>query len=111
MAATGEKVRKATTEAIYRNVNERIAESADRFDSTTAQFVCECDDRACTHRIEAALETYERVREEPTRFLVAPGHEDDEIENVVERAPRYWIVEKFEGTVAATVRRLNPRAA
>ena len=106
-----DRARSATTEAIFRNVNERIAESADRFDAPAAEFVCECDDRACTHRVEAPLETYERVREDATHFLLAPGHENAEIERVIERSSRYAIVEKFEQRVVAMVRRLNTRAA
>ena len=104
-----ELVRQATTEAIFRNVNERIAESAQRFDADDAEFVCECSDRSCTHRLEAPLDDYERARAKPTRFLLAPGHEDDAIEKVVDRRGRFQIVEKFEQTVVATVRSLNPR--
>ena len=105
-----ELIRIARTEAIFRNVNERIAESAQRFDADTAEFVCECGDQACTHRIEASLDDYEHVRAEGTRFMLVPGHANDEVEKVVEERRRFWIVEKFERTVAATVRRLNPRA-
>ena len=36
-----ELVRHGTTEAIFRNVNERIAESAQRFDADEAEFVCD----------------------------------------------------------------------
>jgi hypothetical protein len=104
-----ELVRLATTESIFRNVNERIAESAQRFDADEAEFVCECDDRSCTDRLESSLDDYERVRATPTHFLVAPGHENEAIEKVVERRRRFQVVEKFERTVAATVRRLNPR--
>jgi len=104
-----ELVRLATTESIFRNVNERIAESAQRLAADEAAFVCECDDRSCTHRLEAPLDDYERVRTKPTRFLLAPGHENEAIENVVERRGRYQVVEKFERTVVATVRSLNPR--
>ena len=106
-----EAVRIATTESIFRNVNERIAESAERFDSEHAEFVCECHDQTCTHRIAASLEDYERVRQKPTLFLLAPGHEDERVERVVTRKRRFWVVEKGERTVAATVRRLNPRSA
>jgi hypothetical protein len=49
------------------------------------------------------------VRAKPTRFLIAPGHENDAIEKVVERRGRFQIVEKFERTAVATVRSLNPR--
>ena len=106
---SAELVRLATTESIFRNVNERIAESAQRFDSEEAEFVCECDDRSCTHRLETSLDDYERVRAKPTRFLLAPGHENEAIEKVVERRRRFHVVEKFERTVAETARRLNPR--
>jgi hypothetical protein len=106
---SAELVRLATTESIFRNVNERIAEGAERFDADEAEFVCECDDRSCTHRLETSLDDYERVRAEPTRFLLAPGHENEAIEKVVERRRRFHVVEKVERTVVATVRRLNPR--
>ena len=49
------------------------------------------------------------MRAKPTRFLLAPGHENDAIEKVVERRGRFQVVEKFERTVVATVRSLNPR--
>jgi hypothetical protein len=106
---SAELVRLATTESIFRNVNERIAESALRFDADETEFVCECDDGSCTDRLESSLDDYERVRAKPTHFLVAPGHENEAIEKVVERRRRFQVVEKFERTVAATVRRLNPR--
>ena len=105
-----EEIRIGKTESIFRNVNERIAESAERFDSDEAEFVCECHDSACTHRVPASLEEYERVRARPTRFLLRPGHEDEGVERVVERRSQFAVVEKFEQTVAQTVRRLNPRA-
>lgn len=108
---SSEKDRIATTEAIFRNVNERIAETAERFDSQSAEFVCECGDRACTHRVEASLDKYDQVRQDATHFLLAPGHENERFERVVEQKRRYAVVEKFERTVAATVRRLNPRSA
>lgn len=103
------RVKRAQTEALFRDVNERIAESAARFDSEQAEFVCECADPGCTSRIEVPLEQYERVRQDGTHFLLVPGHEDPAIERVVERRRTRAIVEKLEGVVAATVRRLNPR--
>lgn len=104
-------VRIGTTEAIFRNVNERIAETADRFHADSAEFVCECADRACTDRVEAPLTKYEEVREDATQFLLAPGHERERVERIVERKRRYTVVTKVQRTVAATVRRLDPREA
>ena len=106
-----EAVRIGTTEAVFRNVNERIAETAERFESESAEFVCECADSACTDRVEATLETYEQVRRESTHFLLVPGHEREPVERVLEQNLRYTVVDKVERTVAATVRRLDPRAA
>ena len=51
-------VRIAHTEALFRNVNERIAESAERFNARDAEFVCECADPACAERVPATLDQY-----------------------------------------------------
>jgi hypothetical protein len=105
------EVRIARTEALFRDVNERIAETAQRFDSDEAEFVCECADAECTERIEATLDQYEHIREDGTQFLLVPGHEDTRIERIVERPRRRLaVVKKFNGIVARTVRRLDPRA-
>jgi hypothetical protein len=106
-----EQVRRATTESLFRDVNERIAESAQRFDAETTEFVCECADAECAERVEASLDEYEEVRSNGATFLLAPGHEEEDIERVVARHSRFEIVEKIQSTVRATVRRLKPRAS
>jgi hypothetical protein len=103
--------RRATTEALFRDVNERIAESAERFDATGTEFVCECSDASCTHRVAASLAEYEAVREEATTFLVLPGHEQGDIEKVVSDRGRFRIVDKVPAVVRRTVIRLNPRTS
>jgi hypothetical protein len=105
-----EKERRATTEALFRDVNERIAESAGRFDAEETEFVCECSDANCTHRVTASLAEYEDVRAEPTTFLVAPGHEQTDIEYVVSDRGRYRIVDKVEAAVRRVVIRLDRRS-
>ena len=106
-----DEARMARTESAFREVNEAIAKTAERFDAEHADFVCECADPHCAHRLTAELEDYEEVRAEPTRFLIAPGHEVRSIERVVDRTEDYNVVEKFGATVAQIVRALNPRAA
>jgi hypothetical protein len=101
--------RRATTEALFRDVNERIAESAERFDATESDFVCECADPNCTHRVSASLDEYEEVRDDPATFLVVPGHEEGEIERVVSDRGRFRVVEKVQAAVRRTVVRLDPR--
>jgi hypothetical protein len=104
-----DKVKRGRTEALFRDVNERIAESAERFDAASTQFVCECADPNCTHRLAATLDEYEEVRSDGTTFMLAPGHENADIERVVEQRSRFNVVEKVQKTVRETVRRLNPR--
>ena len=101
--------RKARTESAFREVNERIAENAARFEAGETTFICECDDPHCTERVEATLEEYEHVRAEGARFLIAPGHADSAIELVVERRSGFVIVEKMSEIARAVARRLNPR--
>lgn len=104
-----DKVKRARTEALFRDVNERIAESAKRFDADATQFICECADPNCTHRVEATLDEYEEVRMDGATFMLAPGHDQGDIERVVNAKGRFDIVEKMQRTVRDTVRRLNPR--
>jgi transcription initiation factor TFIID subunit TAF12 len=101
--------RRATNEALFRDVNERIAESAERFDAEETDFVCECADPNCTDRVSASLAEYGQVRAEPTTFLVVPGHEEDDIERVVSDRGRFRMVDKFQAAVRRTVVRLDPR--
>ena len=101
--------RRATNEALFRDVNERIAESAERFEADRTEFVCECADPNCTERLTVTLAEYEEVRAQPTKFLLAPGHEQRDIEQVVSDRGRFRIVEKIQATVRRTVIRLDPR--
>ncbi len=105
------EMRIAHTEALFRDVNERIAETTERFQSDQAEFVCECSDPACTERVHATLDEYEHVRSDGAQFLLVPGHEDARVERVVEQPRgRFAVVEKINRVVARTVRRLDPRA-
>jgi hypothetical protein len=104
-----EHERRATTEALFRDVNERIAESAERFDADETHFVWECADTNCTHRVTASLTEYEEVRDDPTTFLLVPGHEQNDIERLVSDRGRFRVVEKFHDAVRRTVIRLDPR--
>jgi hypothetical protein len=99
----------ARTEAVFREVNEAIAKTAENLDSEEAQFVCECGDSDCADRITAELDDYERVRAHATHFILMPGHEKRSVERVVEHNGHYTVVEKVERTVARIVRAMNPR--
>jgi hypothetical protein len=99
----------ARTEAAFREVNEAIAETAARFEAEEADFICECADPQCAHRVTAELEEYEDVRSDGARFLLAPGHHVPEVERVVDHAEGFDVVEKVAPLMARVARRLNPR--
>jgi hypothetical protein len=104
--------RLARNEALFREVNERIREAGERFRDPPAQeyeFFCECPDTSCVERVALTLAEYEAIRQDPRRFLVAPGHEVPEIEHVVAQEEPATIVEK-DGPAGAMAELLDPRA-
>ena len=105
-----DELQTAKTESRFRDVNERIAESAEQIGASEVALVCECADPECGHQIDAPLDAYEEVRADGAQFLVAPGHEDREYEYVLETRPGYRVVQKLRA-VGAVARRLNPRPA
>ena len=87
--------RYAANEAAYRRVNERIRSYKERYDRADPMaFRCECAEGACIDPIHVSLDEYRRVRGHPRRFIIAPDHDEPELERVVERNSRYWVVEK-----------------
>jgi hypothetical protein len=89
--------RAARNEALFREVNENIARLEERQGDAAPEsvFICECSSSLCTDHIPVDLETYQRVREHPRRFLVLPGHVDETLESSVETHPGFVIVEKL----------------
>jgi hypothetical protein len=89
--------RAARNEALFREVNENIARLEQTYGGAAtreAVFICECASDTCTEQLRVDAETYRRVREDPRRFLVLPGHAEDRVESIVETTPGYQIVEK-----------------
>ena len=85
--------RAARNEALFREVNENIARLEERHGATNTEpaYVCEC---ANAEQIVIDPETYRRVRAQPRLLFVRPGHEDPQLERVVERHDDYLVVEK-----------------
>jgi len=89
--------RQARNEALIREVNERIDALENEAASLgkTRLFLCECGRKdVCDVTVEVTLEEYELVRAEDDRFLLAPGHETNALERIVEQTDRYVIVDK-----------------
>jgi hypothetical protein len=99
-------------EALFREINERLESLQESFDSLSEQadFVCECGDVTCGEQITMSLSDYERLRSDPTLFAIKPGHELNDVEDVVERRSGYDIVRKHEGTPADVARAEDPRS-
>ena len=91
--------RLAKNEALFRDVNERVEEIAtEHARPETVEFLCECVDIECLARVELSVETYEQVRADSAQFVVTPGHEQLEVEDVVDRQPHYVVVRKHPDT-------------
>ncbi len=106
---TSRAERAAKNEALFREVNERIAETSLGWESERSRAVCECKNTDCLETIEVSRAEYEAVRANGRRFLLADGHEDPEVERVVERNDRFIVAEKI-GEGADVASDLDPRS-
>ena len=109
---TDERARRVVqNEALYRQVNERVEELNETFGEISGDFsvVCECGDLACMQQITLSRDAYERTRAHPARFIVKPGHEAPDGENVVERENGYVVVEKHAGEPKRAAEATDPR--
>ena len=101
-------------EALYREVNERIAEVAGHlFDEgdepSTFHFVCECASATCFEQLPLSLKDYTSVRSDARWFVVVPGHELPTIERVIERRAGYLVVEKTDPEAKDAALASDPR--
>lgn len=90
----------AENDILFRQVNERIRElERDRWRAEEIDFMCECGDASCTRVIRLNVGEYERLRSDPTLFAVLPGHQIEDVEDVVETHPNYLVVKKHPETL------------
>ena len=87
-------------EALLREVNVHIADLEERVNDPAEllPLFCECAQTGCMVSVEVDRATFEAVREKPLRFLVVPGHEQPDVESVIERRSGYLIVEKHSSS-------------
>ncbi len=107
MSTEAHKEHEARKEAALREVNEHENE----IDNDLWQmYVCECGDETCDRQVELTPEEYERVREDPTHFVIVPEQEHvaSDVGRVVEKHARFWVVEKL-GQAAEVAEDLDPR--
>jgi hypothetical protein len=96
----------ARNEAVFRKVNEGMHAGREGWLS----LVCECGRLGCARLVEVTRAEYEGVRAHARRFIVLPGHELPDTEEVVERVgDRFFVVEKH-ARVADIAEATDPRA-
>ncbi len=98
--------RAAMNQSLFREVNERIDDLSSS--AAFATFICECLNEDCTGEVSVTAEEYEHIRSDSNLFFVLLGHEEQEVEEVVETTDRYLAVKKL-GVGAAVAERLDPR--
>ena len=88
--------RAARNEALFREVNENIARLEERHGQTQTApvYICECANAGCADQLAIDPATYHRVRQHGRLFFVLPGHEDPQLERIVERHRDYLVVKK-----------------
>ena len=106
-------LRAAKDQALFREVNERIRDMNEAFETKTrdSRFICECANRDCMDYVTMTVDEYEEVRRVTTHFVVtpAPDHVFRGVERVAREAEHYFVVEKFgEAGIAAV--KLDPRS-
>jgi hypothetical protein len=104
----------ALNESLLRERNEALEAhnaSVHWVDPPVADWYCECATLDCTIPVQLTIDEYEHVRANPRRFVIAPDkrHLRPEVEQVVARTERYWVVEKV-GEAAEMAEALDPRS-
>jgi hypothetical protein len=101
----------AKNESTFRNVNERIEEKADELErgDEPSPFLCECEDERCTEVLLLRRSEYEEVRAHPRRFVVAPGHQEED-DQLIQDGADFTVIEKH-GEEGELVAMQDPRSA
>jgi hypothetical protein len=102
----------AENESRFREINERLEADLRKLpvDDNPVAFVCECGKLACADGVRLTLSEYERVRADPLLFAILPGHEIEDVEDVVAREERFAVVRKHLDA-AEVVERADRRTA
>jgi hypothetical protein len=91
-------VEEATTRTsagpLFRSVNQRIRELAGTAPDISYDFVCECLDDRCFSMIMLRASEFDSIRDDPDTFVIHPGHEDHDVDEVIGRSDRYTLVRR-----------------
>jgi hypothetical protein len=108
-APDGWRETEARRRGLAREQNDRIAR-LDRSPGADPRvwFRCECSE-GCATRISLTLGTYESVRSHPRRYVIAPDHENPEVEAVIAGDDWHAVVETLAGRASFIAEATDPR--
>lgn len=100
----------ADNESRFRDINERLEADLKRLpdDGELTEYVCECGRADCAQLLPLTRDEYERVRQDPLTFALVPGHQFEDVEDVLASTDRYAVVRKKPQT-APVVEETDPR--
>ena len=101
----------ARTEAAFREVNEAIAKTAERFESTTRTSSANAPTRTARTASPPTSTTTRTCAPTATHFIVAEGHEEPRSSGSSTSARDFAVVEKFQPTDARASCARSTRAA
>ena len=103
--------RLAQNETRFRALNERLRAGSGTWGPGEGrlELVCECGDEDCAQSILLSPRDYEAVRGDEAQFVVVPGHERAEVEDVVAERDG-WVVVRKRGEAAAIAAATDPRS-
>ncbi len=106
----GRARRIADNEGRFREINERLRGDLRALPEVEepVDFVCECGRIDCADVVRLTLDEYETIRASSLDFLVVPGHQAPDVEDVVDFNDRYARVRKHP-EAAPIVRASDPR--
>jgi hypothetical protein len=101
----------ADNESRFREINDRLEADLRRVGASdeAMEFVCECGHIECVASVKLTPAEYERVRGDATTFALLPGHEIEDVEDVVNGGEGYVVVRK-RPEAWPVVQETDPRA-
>lgn len=107
---TDRRRRIAENESRFREINERLEADLRRLpdDGAPVEYVCECGRADCAQLVSLLRADYARVRADSHTFVVVPGHEMADVEDVSVMTETHVVVRKKPET-APLVEQTDPR--
>jgi hypothetical protein len=82
-------------------MNEQVQRVQNGWPTTAYDLICECGDVDCLRVLTLDRQTYDRIAREPLQFVVLPGHERPEFEEIVQRQSTFVVVRPRHLSAAA----------